>query len=80
MKSLPISLTISMLADEHGVSEVTWELLCTWIDARFSPEITSAIMNSVDATDGRFYLTEDNKIHLERTLSDLVRELLIQEL
>lgn len=55
-----VKMVMSMLDDDHGVSEETYNHLCELREA-LSPNSSTrsdldAIMRQVDATDGRFYL------------------------
>lgn len=59
MNDAIVDLVVSMLLDDHGMSEHTYTLLgeISKPDNDLGSKI-SLIMSKVDATDGRFYLNE----------------------
>lgn len=79
MKSLPIRLIISMLDDDDGVSEETWNELCFWLNVQYGSEVTAMLNNAVDATDGRFYLKGGTQVEVEQALNDMVRRAMLEE-
>ncbi len=85
MKSLPIKLIISMLDDDDGISEETWNELCYWLNAQYGSEVTAVLTNAViieikDATDGRVYLKGGRQVEVEQALNDWVRKAMLMEL
>ena len=79
MKSLPIRLIISMLDDDDGVSEETWNELCFWLNAQYGSDVTAVLHGAVNATDGRLYLKGGTQVKVEHALNDLVRKAMLTE-
>ena len=54
-----LSLVDSMLRDENGISEDTYDALCQMFVATGNMDLWHEISLRVEATDGRFYIPED---------------------
>jgi hypothetical protein len=74
-----IKLIISILNDDHGVSQETWDVMMDWT-MTFSPEFSWLVSSHVEATDGRYYVKEGKVQELQDQLEDYVRRELVQVL
>jgi hypothetical protein len=74
-----IKLIISILNDDHGVSQETWDVMMDWM-MTFSPEFSWLVSSRVEATDGRYYVKEGKAQELQDRLEDYIRKTMTEEL
>ncbi len=86
LASLPVSMILSILFDEYGVSDATWKHLLKWLDDEYPDKVSDAVkkvvgnpdrfalnLQALDSGDGRFYLKKDDRLAaLEQTLNRMV--------
>jgi hypothetical protein len=74
-----IKLIISILNDDHGVSQETWDVMMDWM-MTFSVELADIVSRSVRCTNGRYDIKAESADELQEHLLDYVRKTLVQEL
>jgi hypothetical protein len=53
-----LATLINSLDDDHGVSESTYEEILNFVRFTHGDEAVTILNNSVDATEGRYYISE----------------------
>jgi hypothetical protein len=80
-----IKLIISILNDDHGISQETWDVMMDWM-LTFSVELVDIVSRSVDVIDGRYYIKANQAQVVKSCIitrlhnHQYVRRALIQEL